>query len=1686
MADYSALNWVKPEIDETLRQARHTLEAYVADPKDVMQMRFCIAHLHQVHGTLKMIEFYGAVLLAEEMELLARWLVEAETRQTDDVREVAYEILMRAILHLPNYLERLQKGHVDSPIVILPLLNELRAVRDLPLLSESMLFMPDPSVVPAPAASSPERAGEPTARRDARELAFKLRPIYQHTLLNWYRGRYAVESLHQLAVIVDELQQAASTDRVAQVWWVAGAFIETLVDADNDAGGAAKQLLGQIDREIKRLIDAGEQEFSAKPPTELLKSLLYYIGRTQSARARVNEVRQAFRLDVLLPCAQTIDAERAYLTGPNRELMRSVFTVLHEDISKVKEGVDIFVRNETQELSALLPLEEILRRVADTLGMLNLGAPRQLILEQMNVVAAIARGVVPPGEVALLEMAGALLQAESALTESDIVKAMADEASVADGIAEDAGCLPNAEYREMQDAVIREAQVDISRIKDSLAAFFGMPRQRDLLADIPRLLLQVGGGLSMLSLTRAVEVLQVCHDFIALELIGCEAVPKPQQLDALTEAISALEYYLEALGEGRAEREIIIEQALGCARRLVQPEMAGEDAAVSGGRQLQQGVTESVFLSAPARPLRMEEIDDEIMAVFLEEADEEVASIRSQVQIWKDDHEGQDALHTLRRSFHTLKGSGRLVGASELGAFAWSFENLLNRVIDNTVAATPGLITLVEEAASQLPGLVEEFKGNAASLGDIPGLVERARVLSQPNQAATMNTVMPAAQQVAAAGSVVTVSRPATYIEPVMDPVLLEIYSRETTAHLAALRAFISRCETDAACKVDEDLVRRFHTLHGSAAMARVSDIAALCDVMEEYVKVLRDTDTAFSGEALDALNRVCDAIQARVYALQSPGNMQPDSNALRMHITDLFVRARQQHGLQAGFAAPVVPVPEHVERDSDMAAVFMDEAKEALDASDAVLQQWIKQPVDRKLLEELRRELHTLKGGARMADVTEMSDLSHSLESLLTAMLERLILPSDAISALIQQAHDRLLAMLDRLRMGQPPAAAGDLIAQINETLHPAPAMPPVTAQGAHNSEPDAGFPVAMEEQPVEMEDGRAGTYAQREQIRVRSDMLDNLVGHAAELSILRSRIEQKITAFKFSLVEMEHTGTRLRDQLRRLEIETETQILFRYAESGRPHEQEFDPLELDRFTQMQQLSRSLLESVSDIASIQGLLQGLVSESEMLLMQQARVNTDLQESLLRTRMVQFSAVLPRLRRILRQTGEELGRQVELHVSGAENELDRTLLDRMVPGLEHMLRNAVGHGIEGREDRLAMGKPETGTISLRLVREGTHVAVSISDDGRGLDLEGVRTKAIERGLLSKHAQVTDSELMQFILEPGFSTAPEITQISGRGVGMDVVSSAIKQLGGTLSIRSERGAGSTFTMRLPLALSVSHVLMVQVGDDVYAVSLATVERVMRISHEELKQVYASEERTYRVSGQKYPFLHLGTMLHASHPQLPGPGGKATALLLRTGEKRIVIHVDGLIGSREIVVKSVGVQISTIRGITGATIMGDGRVVLVLDIAIMLDGSAMSSTVPSAAGEAGHEGITVMIVDDSITVRKVTTRLLERHNISVLAAKDGMDAITLLQQHVPDVMLLDIEMPRMDGYELAAHMRGDERLRDVPIMMITSRTGDKHRDRAFALGVNRYLGKPFQEIDLLNNIHALLAEHVEARH
>ncbi|RDH90924.1 MAG: hybrid sensor histidine kinase/response regulator [endosymbiont of Seepiophila jonesi] len=801
------------------------------------------------------------------------------------------------------------------------------------------------------------------------------------------------------------------------------------------------------------------------------------------------------------------------------------------------------------------------------------------------------------------------------------------------------------------------------------------------------------------------------------------------------------------------------------------------------------------------------------------------------------------------------------------------------------------------------------------------------------------------------------------------------------------------------------------------------------------------------------------------------------------------------------------------VGEDPELIEIFVEEARELLESIESTYQQWMGDSGNDTLIDDIQRTLHTLKGSARLAGILPVGDLSHALETVFTGVAERQLSASETVTDLTRQALDRLATQVDEVgsigRVHQPQNLIGELdgllsemgLAEVDgerawpeteEAEAPSPGIEEKAAQ-PDEAEPlqesvspadvwKKAFSLFKGETDVEPLADESGSIFRpaRDQVRVSSMLMDRMVNNAGEISIYRTRLEQQNSVLGFNLTEFEQTVARLHDQLRKLEIETEAQILYRWErddyEEDDGDKAAFDPLELDRFSNMQQLSRALIETVSDLDSIYHLMDDL---------QQSRISTDLQDGLLRTRMVPFAQLLPRLQRVVRQTADQLGKKARLDSFGADGEMDRSILNRMIPALEHLLRNAVSHGIENSSERAQAEKGEQGVVSLYMAREATDIVLTISDDGRGLDIDAIKAKAIDHGLIVQDAEISDDDLMQCVLMPGFTTADEVTQIAGRGVGLDVVTSEVKQLGGTLSIDSQPGRGTSFSIRLPLTLAITDALLVQIGEEVYAIPHGSVEGVVRISHVELSACYAGEQVGYSYAGRSYKVENMGQLMMAGAPDLHESTKWFPMLLVHTGEHQVALQVDGLLGTRQIVVKPLGKQVSSVPWITGGTILADGGVALILDIGTLVRlGAAHALAVPDAdkGVEAGaeKERLRVLVVDDSITVRKVTTRLLERHEMDVVTAKDGVDAVALLQEQVPDIMLLDIEMPRMDGFELARHMRNSADYKKVPIIMISSRVGEKHRQRAFDLGVKRCLGKPYQESDLLENINEVLAE------
>ena len=765
----------------------------------------------------------------------------------------------------------------------------------------------------------------------------------------------------------------------------------------------------------------------------------------------------------------------------------------------------------------------------------------------------------------------------------------------------------------------------------------------------------------------------------------------------------------------------------------------------------------------------------------------------------------------------------------------------------------------------------------------------------------------------------------------------------------------------------------------------------------------------------------------------------------------------------------------------------FLEEAEELLDTLNHLLTQWFDDRNSRSLTLQIQRAAHSLKGGARMVEMENIGDIAYLLEMAFEQvgsqnfnhntyddLFESVVVwLKKAIYEHQEDGYDSLKAQLENLEFKSTGAQLPDAL--LNKALKFDAALDFVQGDG---TEP----PSMMGEWDNFVEKDN-----NEEMIRISADLIEKMIDLSGENSINRSRIEMDLGQLGNTLNEMELAIQRLADQLRRMEGELESQIIAKHGSENSLYA-DFDPLEMDQYSSLNQLSKSLAESASDLVDFKVTLAEKIRDTESLLLQQSRIQAEIQESLMRTRLVPFSRMLPRLQRIVRQTSSSLNRPAELVVQNTEGELDRTILEKLVSPFEHMLRNAIDHGIEDTPDRLQAGKSEMGRIELNITRQGTDVVISFTDDGKGIDAEKIKAKAIQLGLLTKEKAVTHNEALQFIFHPGFSTAQQVTQISGRGVGLDVVQSGIKALGGQIDIDSELGKGTTFTIRVPTTVSVSDALMVKIADQQYALALSQIERIVRISPAALEQYFNGHDEFFSIDNVSYKLRYLSEFIaNQPMPRLNAVGHSLPVLLVKGNMgQTIALLVDQLIGSRaQIVVKPIGQQFASIGAVAGATILGDGQVCLILDgqnIARQIQSTQRTKLVAEQRDSQRHEDQRrlIMIVDDSVTVRKVTTRLLERNGYDVVTAKDGIDAIEQLENVKPSLMLLDIEMPRMDGFEVTNLVRHHEVHQELPIIMITSRTGEKHRERAFSLGVNQYMGKPFQEAELLANIESIL-EH-----
>ena len=1810
----NALAIVSTELMETIRTAHVALEDCVDGHGGSRSLLRAADLLHQVRGALQITETYGAALLAEEMEAACRYLGALAPGKG---REDGLDAVTRAMVQLPAYVERLLGGGRDIALVLLPLLNDLRAARGEPLLSEGTLLL----LNLAPGQSSRARPAHPENDDELIAIARRLRPKYQLALLGWIKGgNDAKRHVETLASVARSLENAASRDDLYQLWWVTGGVLEALKEGGLETSVALKRLLGQTDRQIKALIDKGTSAIDENPIDDLLNNLLYYVARSKTAGERIGEIRAAFNLAELLPGDEQVEHAREALAAPSVKLMQTVASAIKEDLGRVKDVLDIFVRTGMNKSSELVPQLDLLKKISDTLGVLGLGELRSDVEGEIErLKAVVARGGAANDQI-ILDIASTLLRVEDRLDQQLIrltVPSDAPQPKLPEGM--DPG--EAADYQQVAESVMRECIINLARIKETVSQSLAAQAPSQGLDSVPTLVRGIKAGLLMLNKTRAMDIVERIGNLIMLTLNeGAMKQLSQRETDRLADAIVSIEYYMETVKVGRAEPWYMLDNADACLAFLRDVEARLKESAPP------KPAPESASEPAPAPAPKTEPIqsfavvsdagtklDPELLELFIEEAREEIASIEKNLPAWAKAPDDMETLITVRRSFHTLKGSGRMVGAERIGEYCWSVENLLNRLINRTLVRTPPMVDFILDAAAVVPELIEQLEVGATPSSDITLLMARAHAFAEgdPNAA---DLELPTSEKS---------SEPEPALE--MDPVLLDIFSKETAGHLAAIRDYVSACEEERPpFEVTEKLHRACHTLHGSANMANVERGVAVAGALNRYVRRLYDHRVGFDAAGFALLKESADAIETIVADINQPDRDRADYSEL-IHKLIRICEASDTDGeverhVEAPPANEEAPIPiaepeiaetetetatagdAEAEYDAEIASIFAEESAELLESADRAFDAWRSDRSAGQALEALKRDLHTLKGGARMAGITAMGNLSHEIENLLMSIERGSVDATPAIEELLLASIDELHRMRDLVlatkpvpsalaierRMQQanagevitrpgaketPPvveeaddsaqfspepdetismvivdspldndlasigfvdddgdgATAQDTVAHERDDEPPAfatePGEPGAEAESAPSPQeeearpaPEAEQVAIPEEADAEAADEPAETVAdaadediaeapampeplvvqtpagvadapvelkplrkadnRQEVARVDAELLENLLNAAGEISIYHSRLNQQVSSFEFHVEEFEATVQRLREQLRKLEIETEAQIMAGHQETMVARD--FDPLELDRYSNIQQLSRALAESANDLESLKDLLFGVTREAESLLVQQSRVTAELQDGLMRTRMVPFERHVSRLTRLVRQAATESGKRAELAVEGASGELDRQVLDKMLSPFQHMLRNAVVHGIESPQVRQAAGKPAVGRITIRLRREGAEMVIDIADDGAGLDVAAIRSKAYELGLLAADAEASDEEIMALILRPGFSTAGHVTQSAGRGVGMDVVANEIKKLGGSLQISSVTGQGTNFTVRLPFTLAITQALIVRTGEEVYALPLPSVEGVARIPRAELENLLSQSEPSFQYGEQTYRFRHLGMYLGGKAAQLPEDEAYIPVILVRAGDFSAALLTDEMIASQEIVVKTVGPQLASIRGIAGATILGDGRIILILDINALVRSGAPVVELKSAAPAPVDDRPLALVVDDSITVRRVTERFLQRNGMRVITAKDGLDAIGVLSDHKPDVILLDIEMPRMDGYEFASHVRNDDRVADVPIIMITSRVGDKHRARAIELGVNDYLGKPYQDAQLMEAIQRQLED------
>ena len=1036
----------------------------------------------------------------------------------------------------------------------------------------------------------------------------------------------------------------------------------------------------------------------------------------------------------------------------------------------------------------------------------------------------------------------------------------------------------------------------------------------------------------------------------------------------------------------------------------------------------------------------------ELAETFLDEAVLLLGRSQLEAERWDQNRGSITHLDAIRRDMHTLKGGARMSGYLALGDLTHAIESMIESLVDGHSEANNQAVAVLSGALWQAMIMLDAVRDGFLPQTDpymlnninrflnlplpYPEVAEQElrlreaqaeEELSKENAASMQEAAVSAAEEIHEAEEM------ATAFDENIDPILVDIFTDEAQELIDQAEALFAQDLKNEA--VVEELKRNMHTLKGAARLVGLTAIGDTSHLMESLIEQLADYNETKMRQAKNLLNMGHEALYGMLDSVLRK-EMPIPAKSLNESLT---IFAKEGRFVQPNAEAPAAAVESVTSDETPVAKQAQAEQHLPVQVSDVASSAAVEQAQDAAPSASPENDVKAEKPAESPQESAQKDAASSSIAK------------EAAPDPSITQEADK-------------PQAA-------QEESHAAEAEKPETPK-----------PISSAPEAAKSDTAPAGV---QRYVRVDADLLDEMIAMVGETAIMRSRLENVSSESTFNLNELTRIANRIDEQMRRLDNETEAQMLFR-REAQTNDDEHFDPLEMDRFTEIQQLSRQLSEAINDLKNVQETLAHENALIRNISIQQGFIQRGIQDRLLTTQLLRFDVNEARLKRLVRQTAKSVDKDIELIIEGGHVELERRLIEEVLPAIEHMIRNSVGHGIETPAERKAAGKPAQGIVKLTVAAKSSNVEIRILDDGRGFDYDRIREKARSKGWLDESRAQDQHYLNTLMMRSGFSTAQAVTQLSGRGVGMDVVNEMVKQRRGQLIAESIPGKGAQFTILMPFTMSISEVLLVEVAEQTYAVPMNTVAAIAQVPREDLQRSHAGEEVYIQYDGMDYRLYMLGDYFKSDEYQFAIDSATAPALFINASGEPTAFYVDRVANRVEVIVKNVNRQVLNIPGISGATILGDGNVIPVLeplDLARRI--GSLSQYHSSASAEEAFVP-NILVVDDSVTMRKVSTRLLERNGYIVESAKDGLDAIDVLQRFTPDLILLDIEMPRMDGFEFASHVRQNSQVSEVPIIMITSRTGDKHRERADQIGIQDYLGKPYREDILIETIESLLGD------